>query len=263
MLTLPHIDHGKEFDWWLSSKDYARYRDIYPDEYYGTITGLGLCLQGQAILDLGTGTGVLPRNMYKYGARWTGTDISGNQIDEAKRLAAESNMDIDFFAAPAENTGLPDDIYDVVTAAQCFQYFDKAKVLPEIARMLRPNGRFLTLFMAWLPHESGIAAKSEELVLKYNPAWNSNGMERDALAEPEWSREHFTCMNLITYAVPVKFTPDSWHGRILACRGIGASSLSKEQIAEWSKEHIAYMDTLPESFDIPHWVSIMDFMVKK
>jgi len=26
-----------------------------------------------------TGTGVLPRNMYRFGAAWTGTDISENQ----------------------------------------------------------------------------------------------------------------------------------------------------------------------------------------
>ena len=37
MLTMPHIDHGKEFDWGLSSKDYARYRDIHPDYPAGTM----------------------------------------------------------------------------------------------------------------------------------------------------------------------------------------------------------------------------------
>ena len=44
----------------------------------------GLCIKGQRVLDIGTGTGVLPRNMYKYGAKWTGTDISPEQIEQAK-----------------------------------------------------------------------------------------------------------------------------------------------------------------------------------
>lgn len=35
-----------------------------------------MCIKGQTVLDLGTGTGVLPRNMHKYGAKWIGTDIS-------------------------------------------------------------------------------------------------------------------------------------------------------------------------------------------
>ena len=37
------------------------------------------------MLDLGTGTGVLPRNMYRFGATWYGTDISENQIVQAKK----------------------------------------------------------------------------------------------------------------------------------------------------------------------------------
>ena len=40
-------------------------------------------LHGKTVLDIGTGTGVLPRNMYKYGAEWTGTDISPEQIEQA------------------------------------------------------------------------------------------------------------------------------------------------------------------------------------
>ncbi len=55
------IDHGKVFDWGRASADYAKYRDIYPQEFYQKILDLGLCQAGQKVLDLGTGTGVLPR----------------------------------------------------------------------------------------------------------------------------------------------------------------------------------------------------------
>ena len=79
---------GKAFDWGRTSEDYAKYRDIYPEEFYQYILKLGLCKNGQRVLDIGTGTGVLPRNMYKYGAEWTGIDISENQIEQARRMAA-------------------------------------------------------------------------------------------------------------------------------------------------------------------------------
>lgn len=62
------IDGGKEFDWGRTSRDYAKYRDIYPDIFYEKIVNRNLCVRGQKILDLGTGTGVLPRNMYRFGA---------------------------------------------------------------------------------------------------------------------------------------------------------------------------------------------------
>ena len=85
------IDNGKGFDWGRTSEDYAKYRDIYPEEFYQYILKLGLCKDGQKVLDIGTGTGVLPRNMYKYGAKWTGTDIADNQIAQAKKDRATLN----------------------------------------------------------------------------------------------------------------------------------------------------------------------------
>ncbi len=83
-MTNENIDKGKSFDWGRTSRDYAKYRDIYPQEMYDKIISYGLCTNGQKVLDLGTGTGVLPRNMYKYGASFVGTDISENQIEQAK-----------------------------------------------------------------------------------------------------------------------------------------------------------------------------------
>ena len=57
-----------------------------------------------------TGTGVLLRNMYRYGADWVGTDISPEQIEAAKALAAEQGMNIDFQAVSAEDGSLYEEI---------------------------------------------------------------------------------------------------------------------------------------------------------
>ena len=175
MIKLNGIDAGRPFDWGNTSKDYAKYRDIYPEAFYKCILDLGLCKDGQRVLDIGTGTGVLPRNMYKYGAKWTGTDISENQIEQAKLLAAEHNMDIEFYACPAEEVEYSPETFDVITVCQCIWYLN-AKVFPEnFAKMLKPGGKLLILYMGWLPFEDEIAGKSEELVLKYNPTWNGCG----------------------------------------------------------------------------------------
>ena len=64
-ITDKRIDEGKAFDWGKTSEFYAKYRDIYPDQFYQKVADRGLCVKGQKVLDLGTGTGVLPRNMYK------------------------------------------------------------------------------------------------------------------------------------------------------------------------------------------------------
>lgn len=117
-----NIDGGKSFDWGKVSKDYAKFRDIYPQKFYDEIVNRKLCINGQTVLDVGTGTGVLPRNMYRYGAKWTGTDISANQIEQARILS--KNMDIQYYTQSTENIDFPDNSFDVITACQCFWYFN-------------------------------------------------------------------------------------------------------------------------------------------
>jgi ubiquinone/menaquinone biosynthesis C-methylase UbiE len=135
-----NIDGGKAFDWGKTSEDYAKFRDIYPAEFYDALLSRGLCRKGQRILDLGTGTGVLPRNLYHAGAEWCGTDISPEQIGQAKKLAETAGMKISFRTASAETTDYPDGSFDAVTACQCYWYFDAEKAYPNIARMLKKDG---------------------------------------------------------------------------------------------------------------------------
>ena len=166
-ITDNRIDAGKAFDWGRTSEEYAKYRDIYPKEFYQKIIDRGLCINGQKVLDLGTGTGVLPRNLYRYGAKWTGTDISPEQIEQAKRLSQAEKMKIDYLAVSTENIDFPKESFDVITACQCFWYFDHERVMPKLAELLKPDGILLILYMAWLPFEDAIAGKREDLVLKY------------------------------------------------------------------------------------------------
>ena len=74
------FDHGNPFDWGRASEDYAKYRDIYPKAFYEKLAELSLGIKGQIALDIGTGTSVIPRNIYGYGADWTGVDLSENQM---------------------------------------------------------------------------------------------------------------------------------------------------------------------------------------
>lgn len=255
-ITVSGIDGGKAFDWGKTSADYAKFRDIYPPLFYEKIASRELCVKGQRVLDIGTGTGVIPRNMYHYGADWVGTDISAEQIAQAKRLAEEAGMQIEFRACPAEQLDFPAETFDVITACQCFWYFDHAALSPLLARMLKPGGKLVVLSMEWLPFEDEIARQSEEMVLQFNPAWTGAGETRHPNFIPEVMYSDFTLAEHEEYDLPVHFTRAAWHGRMRACRGVGAS-LPPEQLAQWEQAHSDLLTRIaPEEFDILHFAAI-------
>lgn len=256
-----NIDAGKGFDWGRVSCEYAKYRDIYPDEFYQKIIDKGLCIDGQHILDIGTGTGVLPRNMYSYGGNWVGTDISEGQIKQAKILS--KGMNIDYYTVATEEIDFPSESFDVITACQCFWYFKHEKVMPNLYRMLKLNGKLLLLYMAWLPYEDEIAGRSESLVLKYSPHWTGAGETRHPIDIPECYKQKFELVSHEEYPLKVHFSRESWNGRMKACRGVGAS-LSKEELQSWEQEHLQMLaETAPEEFDILHYAALAELKVKK
>ena len=257
------IDNGKVFDWGNTSKDYAKYRDIYPEEFYESILDLGLCKDGQKVLDIGTGTGVLPRNMYQYGGRWIGTDISENQIGQAKKLSLENGLDIEFYACSAEEIDYPEDTFDVITVCQCIWYLDAKAITEKFARMLKPAGKILILYMGWLPYEDAIAGKSEEIILKHNPNWSSYGDTVHPVYVPEELLANFDIVLQKEFRVDVSFTREGWHGRMRACRGVGAA-MDETQMQAWDEEHMHMLkENTPEVFDVKHYVSIAELQVRK
>lgn len=251
-----NIDSGRPFDFGKTSETYAKYRDIYPSEFYEKIIKRGLCVSGQSVLDVGTGTGVMPRNMYQYGAKWTGVDISKEQIEQAKRLSKEQNADIDYLVSDLESVEFEEKSFDVITACQCFWYFNHEVVAPKLCRILRDGGKLLILYMAWLPFEDNIASMSEELVLKYNPDWSGKGETKRPIEMPPIINRYFKTVDREEYYLDVHFTRDSWHGRMKSCRGVGAS-LGESALTLWENEHKKLLEKYaPEEFDVKHYAAL-------
>ena len=263
MQKINNIDDGKPFDWGKTSEDYAKYRDIYPEEFYRKLTKRGLCVSGQRVLDIGTGTGVLPRNLYSFGAKWTGTDIAENQIEQAKILAEQQGMDIEFYTCQAEDLDYPDDTFDVVTACQCIWYPNHDILAPKLAKIIKKGGKFLILYMGWLPFEDEIAGKSEDIIKKYNPVWNGAGDTVHPVWIPPQYEQFFDITLEEQTRVDIPFTRESWHGRMRACRGVGAS-LSPSELEKWDAEHKQMLtENAHEQFMIKHYIAIAELTNKK
>lgn len=254
-MKLTHIDGGKVFDWDKASADYAQYRDIYPQKFYQYLLDKGLCCHGQKVLDLGTGTGVLPRHLYAYGAEFTGTDRSATQIDYAKKLSEEAGMSIDYLCAAAEDEIFAEDSFDVVTACQCFFYFNHDRAVPQIHRILKPHGKLILLYMGWLPYEDQIAGASEQLILNYNPSWTGCKDMRHPIELPSQYLTQFQLLSSEVFDLAVPFTRESWHGRIKACRGVDAS-MNQQELQNFEREHLQLLSQASQTFCIKHYAAI-------
>lgn len=250
------IDNGNNFDWGKASENYAKYRDIYPKSMYEKLNELGIGVRNSHCLDIGTGTGVLPRNMQSYGAHFTGIDIAENQIRMAKELS--KGMNIDYVTGNADTLQFESESFDSISAVQCWRYFDKEKTVPELYRVLKPNGILAIVYMQWLPLEDEITDMSLKLVKKYNPLWDAFNT-RIPVENSDFSLNGFEKYQFISYDEKIPFTYDSWNGRMRACRGIDAS-LSPEKSEEFSKEHLNKMKAITDNnFEILHQIAIFTF----
>lgn len=172
-------------------------------------------------------------------------------------------MDIDYYVQSAENMNFPDQSFHVITACQCFWYFDHERIMPEFFRTLKPDGRLLVLYMAWLLFEDSIAGASEKLVLKYSPAWSGAGETMHPIMIPGCYNKKFKLVYHEEYPLRVHFTRESWNGRMKACRGVGAS-LTKEEILSWEQEHMKLLAQIaPAEFDILHYGAIAELKAIK
>jgi hypothetical protein len=126
--------------------------------------------------------------------------------------------------------------FDVITANQCFLYFDKTKAINVIKKHLKSQGVFMTSHFCWLPLQDKIAKASEDLILKHNPHWTAHSFEGHIPPIPYRLEHEFKVKDFFYYDEHIHFTREEWLGRIRACRGVGAA-LSPEQVEKFNQEH--------------------------
>lgn len=106
---------------------------------------------GEAVLDVGTGTGVVAVTAARAGAKVTGLDLTPALLEEARenaRIALQG--DIVWTEGDAENLPYPDASFDVVVSQFGHMFAPRPEVaVAEMRRVLRPGGRIA--FATWPP----------------------------------------------------------------------------------------------------------------
>ena len=215
---------ARDIDFGKTARDYGSFRAGFPDALFDRLANFGIGKTGQRLLDLGAGTGYLGRGFARAGCAVTGLDPSDALINEARRLDREAGVASDYVTAHAEHTGLPDHAFDVVTAGQCWHWFDRARAAAEVRRLLQPGGALVIAHFDWIPLPGNVAEATERLIERHNPDWTmggGTGMKREWLADVAIAG--FRGIETFSFDEDTPYSHMAWRGRIRASAGVGAS----------------------------------------
>ncbi len=249
-------DHeGREIDFGRTAADYERFRPGFPDVMFERFFSKGWIASGQRALDLGTGTGTMALGLARRGLEVTGVDIAPELLEVARHRAKDLSFSVRFVERHAEATGLPAGSYDIVSAGQCWWWFDEGAVIREVDRVLVDGGRLIICSFSYLPLDGTVAGATEDLVLEYNPGWPKAGWRG---VHPEHvealDRSGFEQVESFSFTIDVPFTHESWRGRIRTCNGVGSALVSQE-VERFDADLAAMLeDQFPGPLNVAHRV---------
>ncbi len=228
-------------DFGRTASDYARHRAGFPAELLDRLAARGIARPGARVVDLGTGTGSLARLFAEHGCVVTGVDIAAALLEQARRLDREAGVEVTYVEAPAEATGLPGGGFDVVSAGQCWHWFDRPAAAREVARLLVGGGAVVIPHFDWLPIKGNVVAATEQIILRYTPTWPF--ADRAGLY-PQWlvdlQSAGFTGIETFSFDVAVPYSHEAWVGRVRASAPV-SGTLDEDGVTACSHELIAML----------------------
>lgn len=243
-------------DFGKTARDYGRHRAGFPDEFFDRLSATGILKPGMRALDLGTGTGTIARGLALRGCDVVGLDRSAPLMEQAAELDRDAGVVVQYVNASAEDTSQDATSFDLVTAGQCWHWFDRPRAAAEARRVLKPGGRIVIAHFDWIPLPNNMVEATEKLIEKHNPKWKLGG---GLGIHPLWPRDMgvagFTNIETFSFDIDAIYTHEAWRGRIRASAGVGAS-LTPDGVAAFDAELRAMLaERWPEDpMRVPHRV---------
>jgi ubiquinone/menaquinone biosynthesis C-methylase UbiE len=126
--------------------------------------------EGEKILDIACGGGVLSLKIAEKGCEVHGIEISEDAINSAKRLAEREKIACEFEVGSAEDLPYQDGYFDKVVCSSSREPFkNDLKALKEMYRVLKPNGKVvLTTDSFTYPISDELKEKHREIAYVMN-----------------------------------------------------------------------------------------------
>jgi SAM-dependent methyltransferase len=161
------MDHDPTRRFSVRVDTYARYRPSYPAEVAALAERECGLRAGQAVADIGCGTGLLARLFLERGCHVFGVEPNPEMRDAGRKALAGLTR-FQAIDGRAEATTLATASIDLVTAGQAAHWFDADAARAEFARILKPGG-WLMLVWNERKREPGFMSEYETLIARHAP----------------------------------------------------------------------------------------------
>jgi SAM-dependent methyltransferase len=147
-------------------ENYVRYRPGYPSEALRFLQQECGLAPDCSVADIASGTGIWTRMLLENGNSVFGVEPNAEMRQAGERLLAPFPK-FHTVAGTAEETTLPDQSVDFVTAAQAAHWFDRKRSRQEFVRILKPAGGLALLWNERVTDSTPFLRDYEQLLLTY------------------------------------------------------------------------------------------------
>ena len=155
--------------WWDPNGEFKPLHDLNPVRA-NYIDGHAKVAE-KTLLDIGCGGGILSESMAQRGARVTGIDMGEGPLEVARLHALESNVDVNYQHATAEEFAeQKPEQFDVVTCLEMLEHVpEPAETIAACAKLVKPGGHLFFSTINRNPKAYAMAILGAEYILKWLP----------------------------------------------------------------------------------------------
>ena len=212
-------------DFSRTASDYRKFRAGFPAAFFERIAIQFDLAPGLRALDIGTGTGTVARGLAEFGLNVTAIDPALPLIEQAAELDREAGVQVEYREGRAEDLPFDASSFDVVTAGQCWHWFDRPKAAAEVQRVLRPGGLLVIAHFDWIPLPGNVVGETEAMIIQANPKWSpmAGGIGIHPHGHGDMAMAGFSDLQTTSFDIDQTYSHEAWCGRIRASAGIKAS----------------------------------------
>lgn len=155
------------------AENYKKFRPNYPSEVIEELKNYLPTGRTLKVADLGSGTGIFTKKLLE-----AGFEVYAVEPNEEMRQSAEQDLSqnpaFHSINGTAEDTTLPDDSIDLITAAQSFHWFDLEPTLKEFQRLLKSEGKIAFVWNEREKSETPFLEEYDKVLLEMCPGYASS-----------------------------------------------------------------------------------------